>query len=365
MPKGEMQFYLTMKDCVAMAEPQDTLALAERLPEHSLLPMDGKSILNLRAVDDIPAFVTTKIARAGDSAFGNWSVRFWVQPAWLDYQANYLDGSFSVRNTSAGITNCLVGGLLEGIHRAEVEPLSQRLLALGQECYTLARPAIGYINEAWTKEPMDTEVKRAKLVSLGWANWYGPRYVERYGQDLLLGIPGHTTARLDDGGVFHQLTPTFLVDDAKAAHALRQAVRAHFRQAGLKVTCQAPYVERRIFGPPPPPPLSAAAARAEYGSLDEFRAGVAALLETTLVTQSGRRVKVLLLAWGRLPATYREVALTVLREIAEAELAARPQVEVDFEFSEFSREQVALMRQLRAQYGDQISYAQVDMDPGA
>lgn len=363
MPKSEMHFYLTMRDCLAIPEPRETLQVAQCLPQHGLLPADGK-LLHYRAVEDIPAFVAAKTDTAETGALGNWDVMFTILPAWLDYQADYLDGSFSVDNTSAGITNCLVGGLLEGIHRAEVEPFAQRLLALGQDLYPLARPAIGYINEAWAKEPGDNEVKRAKLVSLGWANWFGPRYVERYGQDLLLGIPGHTTTRLDDGGVFHQLTPTFLVDDAQAAHALRQAVRAHFRQAGLKVTCQAPYVERRIFGPPPPPPLSAAAARAQYGSLAEFRAGVAALLDTTLVLESGTRVKVLPLAWGRLPATYREVALSTLREATLAELAAYPQAKLHFEFSEFSREQKALMLGLRGQYGDQITLAQVDMDSG-
>ena len=359
MPKGEMSFDLTMKDCRAIASPQDTLELAQCLPQYDLLPADGKR-LHYRPVEDIPAFMSTKIATA-EVGLGNWSIWLTILPAWLDYQANYLDGSFSVRNTDAGITNCEVGGLLEGVHRAEVEPFAQRLLALGQECYPLAQPASGYINKAWTKEPMDNEVKRAKLVSLGWANWFGPRYVARYGRDLLLGIPGYKTTRLDDGGVFHQLTPTFLVDDTKAAAALKRAVRAHFRHAGLKVTCQAPYVEQRIFGPPPPPPLSVAAARAEYGSLDKFRAGVAALLATTLVTQSGWRVKVLPLAWGRLPATYRKVALTVLREAALAEVTAYPQAEIRFEFSELSAELVALMRDLQRQYG-WPGFEQVDMD---
>ena len=31
MPKGEMHFYMTMKDCRAIASPQDTLKLAQRL----------------------------------------------------------------------------------------------------------------------------------------------------------------------------------------------------------------------------------------------------------------------------------------------------------------------------------------------
>lgn len=31
MPKGEMHFYLTLRDCLAIAEPQDTLGLAQCL----------------------------------------------------------------------------------------------------------------------------------------------------------------------------------------------------------------------------------------------------------------------------------------------------------------------------------------------
>ena len=61
MPKGEMQFYLTMKDCWAIAGPPDTLELAQCLPEHGLLPADGKNFLNLRPVDDTPAPMAAKI----------------------------------------------------------------------------------------------------------------------------------------------------------------------------------------------------------------------------------------------------------------------------------------------------------------
>ncbi len=60
MPKGEMHFDLTMKDCLAIASPQDTLGLAQCLPQYGLLPATGK-LLHYRPVDDIPAFVATKI----------------------------------------------------------------------------------------------------------------------------------------------------------------------------------------------------------------------------------------------------------------------------------------------------------------
>ena len=356
MPKkNKLQFYLDWWDCTGLTGPDAVLPLAVRLPAHDLLPADNDDV----AVADVPALVATKTHQAPEELLrGTWDVHFRLVPRWTDP----FIGGFDCYDTAEGISVCGVGGLLGRDEQAHVEPFAQRLRAWGQAVYPLARPALGRIDSTAARILYPKEVRRTKLVSIGWVNWFGPRYVERYSQDLLLGIPGHTTTLLDDGGVFHQLTPTFLVDDAKAAAALKRAVRAHFQHAGLKVTCQAPYVQRRIFDPPLPPPLSAAAARAEYGSLDEFRAGVAGLLGTTLVLKDGRRVKVLYLQWSRLPDLYSEVALKLVRAAAEAEVAAHPAARVHFEFSELTDEVALLMNALRRTY-PQLTFFQVDMDP--
>lgn len=112
------------------------------------------------------------------------------------------------------------------------------------------------------------------------------------------------------------------------------------------------------------PATGAADALLDFGTLDEFRGGVAELLNTTLVLTSGRRVKVLYLAWAQLPEVYRQAGLAIVRETAMAEMAAHPETPIHFEFSEVSDDLAALMDGLQRQHA-QLSYAQVDMDTEA
>lgn len=356
MPRG-VEFNLNLRDCAAMATPSHVLPVVLRLPPHGFLPA-VTAFPYSTAVEDIPEFVRQKTRTEEASALGRWSVGgFQVIPTWTD---DDLTGTFRCWESVEGIPSCHLGTFLQRHERFHVATFSQRLLDLGHDLYTRVRPALGWIDKSWAQRPSFVEVQHTSLVSIGWANWFGPRYVERYGGALLLSIPGHTTFHLDDGGIFHQLTPTFFVEDACQASALRKAVSLHFRQADLEIACQVPHISHHIFGPEPPPPYTEAAARATFGTLAEFRRGLKALLATTLTLIPGERLKVLYLEWERLPAAYRQVALTAVRETALAEVAAHPQARIRFEFSELFPELVTLMGELVWQNG-QLSYEQIDM----
>ena len=109
-------------------------------------------------------------------------------------------------------------------------------------------------------------------------------YVEKYGRAFLLGLPGYRTEEWADGSIYYQLSPTFVLDDLKAARALRKQVVGYCAQAGLKVICRAPYQLPRARPTPQPP--------AEEPVPDEsVRAYMQEILGTTLLVKDGTRVK--------------------------------------------------------------------------
>jgi hypothetical protein len=65
------------------------------------------------------------------------------------------------------------------------------------------RPALAilYASESYTDSVEDLE-RGALLV--GWRTWYGPRLIERFGRDFLLGLPDQTKM-LNDGTIAHEL----------------------------------------------------------------------------------------------------------------------------------------------------------------
>lgn len=86
----------------------------------------------------------------------------------------------------------------------------------------------------------------------------------------------------------------------------------------------------------------------EYGSLSEFRAELAEALEDTLVLANDWRVKTVNLSWDNLPAAHQEVALALIREVAEAEVSAHPMAQVLFEFNAVPPDLADLMNVLVA-----------------
>jgi hypothetical protein len=101
---------------------------------------------------------------------------------------------------------------------------------------------------------------------------------------------------LPDGGIFHQLTPTALVEDKQAAIALRDAVCAHFTRAGL--TFDTDYGTRSLRVA-----LQATSAASHHeadATPTPFLESLAELLGTTLVLADGTHVKVVALDWEAL-----------------------------------------------------------------
>ncbi len=207
--------------------------------------------------------------------------------------------------------------------RLLVEPLAERLLAIARELYPLARPTYGEV-EGNPGEWEARDVLRLRLKHISWVNFFGPAYVEKYGRDFLLGLPGYRTELLPDSGVFHQLSPTFVATSEEEAKRLRQEVIAYCAEHGLKVTCRAPYVISGLT--PMPEPKEAATDEQVWEYLQHA-------LATTLVLKDGTRVKPIVIPWADLTPRQREMVLAAIRQAAVAELKRSQGHRIRLEFN--------------------------------
>ena len=208
-----------------------------------------------------------------------------------------------------------------------VAPVTERILELSRLLYPLMQPWRGDI-ENWTPLSAEDAMKR-RLKHLTWANFFGPPYVEKYGRDFLLALPGYKTELLPDGGVFHQLSPAFVAADEAEARRLRQAVIAYCRQHGYKVTCFAPYVIPGLTQlAPPEEPLDDA----------QLILYLDNVLPTTLVLDDGTRLKHLYIPWRHLSSAQREMTLARLKQALIAEVKRGGWKRLRLEFNELPAE---------------------------
>lgn len=247
------------------------------------------------------------------------------------------------------------GGLLDfefQDQRPLVEPFAQRLLAVGRELYALVHSAYGEIDGGLS----DLEVKdisKLRLKKVAWVNFFGPAYVKKYGQDFLLGLPGYKTELLPDGGVFHQLSPTFVAPSKQEAKALRRRVIAYCAQHGLKVTCRAPYVIPGLTPQPEPKEPVTDAEVQEY---------LQRALATTLVLKDGTRVKSISIPWDNLTPKQRQMALEAIRQAAIAEIKRPGRKHIRFEFDQIPDDLDRLLADLAGRDHPDFEWVQVEME---
>jgi hypothetical protein len=249
---------------------------------------------------------------------------------WLDLIAHF---DFTEYREERGGGNKLdIGGLLDfefQDQRPLVEPFAQRLLTIARELYPLAQPTYGEV-EGNSGEWLPKDVFRLRIKHISWVNFFSPAYVAKYGQDLLLNIPGYKTELLPDGGVFHQLSPTFVASSEEEAQRLRQQVKDYFRQHGLQVTCKAPFII---------PGLTVRRERARSPiSEAELAAYLKQILGVTLVLDDGTRVKPISIPWEALTPEQWQMAVETIRQAAVEEVKQAGGKKVRLEFNEIPDE---------------------------
>jgi hypothetical protein len=198
------------------------------------------------------------------------------------------------------------------------------------------------------------DVARLRLKHISWVNFFGPAYVEKYGRDFLLGLPGYKTELLPDGGVFHQLSPTFVAPSEQEAKRLRRWVIAYCAEHGLKVTCRAPYVIPGLtLRPKPKEPVSDA----------ELREYLQQILSITLVLDDGTRLKHIYIPWDDLTLQQRKMALEAIKRAAIAEIKRPGRKRIRFEFNEIPDELDHMLADLVGRDNPDFEWVQVEMEP--
>jgi hypothetical protein len=238
--------------------------------------------------------------------------------------------------------------------REYVEPLAQQLQALGVVLYPLLQPMLGWVDEVHGNPTESEHSAKLELRAIPWVNFFGPAYVERYGRDFLLSLPGYKTELLPDGGVFHQLSPTFVAPSEQEAKRLRRWVIAYCAEHGLKVTCRAPYVIPGLTFQPEPEELASDAEVQEY---------LQQALAVTLVLTDGTRVKPIYIPWADLTLRQRQMALEAIKQAAIAEIKRPGRKRIRFEFNEIPDELDHMLADLVGRDNPDFEWVQVEMEP--
>lgn len=255
----------------------------------------------------------------------------------------------------AGRIEMSIGGLVDfefRDQRAWVEPFARKLYELAITLYPELAPAVVSVDNLDSTIGLD-DAPKLKLKYINWVNMFGPPYVEKYGREFLAGLPGYQSKDLPDGGIYHQLTPTFLTTDPKGAKALRQEVVAYCADAGLKVVCKAPYHL---------PGVASGQSAASKSPDRELQRYLKNMLGTTLLLDDGTRVKPVYIEWDALSDRQRQMALTAVKSAAIAEIRLHRDSPIRFEFNAMPDDLKALMVDLVGEDNPDFVYVQVDMD---
>ncbi len=277
-----------------------------------------------------------------------WRVSFHIRFDELPHVSPY----FSITQFDEDTNQFGIGELLVEDQYHLIEPLMQYLLELGRAFYPIAQPMLGYIDEAYANPTLSKDALKLRLKHISWVNFFGPAYVQKYGQDFLLGLPGYQTELLPDGGVFHQLSPTFVAPSEEEAKRLRQEVIAYCARHGLKVTCRAPYVIPGLTAVPEP--------RASLSDA-EVREYLRQALSVTLVLKDGTRVKPIYIPWENLTPRQRQMALEAIRQAAIAEIKRPGRKRIRFEFNEIPDDLDQMLADLAGRDNPNFEWVQVEM----
>lgn len=105
--------------------------------------------------------------------------------------------------------------------------------------------AVGHFDDKWF---LNKNLNKLELVSLGWANYFGPEYVNKYGKDFFMSAPGYKKQELPDGGILYLVSKDFITTDIKDAPT-KEVVTNYFETHPLieKINYEPIYLEDTIL----------------------------------------------------------------------------------------------------------------------
>jgi hypothetical protein len=347
-------------ECRSLKGLEDVVSLAQMLPGYGFLPAEPPN--DPKPSHDVEALVrrqwkpkpTFRPEKPFDSR-PQYEVFFRIIPV----RSPEVLSTFSCKFYSLEHSTVELGGFVDiepQGRSSDLELYAQNLLELAQSLYLQLSPIFGWVDEDEATGRWIREALAVKLKVIGWANFFGPAYVEKFGRKFLMGLPGWKVKELEDGGVFHQLTPSILASDEEDVQQLQDQVIAYCRQAGVRVRCRGRYVLRSI---------ECAQGDAEssegYGTNEELQEYSQQILSTTLVLKDGTRVKPIYIEWVLLSPEQRQIVLSFIKQAAMSEIRQHRNTRIRFEFNEIPDDLDRMMRRLVGVNNPDFMYVQVDM----
>ena len=339
---------------------EDVVSLAQMLPSHGFVPAEPPN--DPKPSHDIEALVgswwksrsglRTKKPFDGRPQY---EVFFRIIPVW----SPEVLSTFSCAFYGLEHNTVTLGGLVDldpQVQSSGIESYAHNLLDLALWLYPQLNPGFGWVDENESEGRHAEETVATKLEVIGWANFFGPTYVEKFGRDFLMGLPGFRVEELDDGGIFHQLTSNILASDRKDVQQIQSRVVAYCREAGLRVHCRAPYVLQRLEYT-----QKDAGSNAGYGTNEELQEYLQQILSTALVLKDGTRVKPIYIEWVLLTPEQRQIVLSFIEQAAMSEIRQHRYARIRFEFNEIPNDLDRMMRRLVGVNNRDFMYVQVDM----
>lgn len=255
-----------------------------------------------------------------DDIITSWSFKLFDKPRWNNFR---------------------VGGLLDVEFKDQrhlIDPYAQRIKELSRVLYPIARPLLGWVDNSNFSDTDVKDIKKLRLSTISWVNFFSPAYVHQYGEPFLLGLPGYQVKRLPDGGIFHQLSPSLVTTDEYAAQKVRTNVVRYCSEHGIEVTCHAPYYIPDL-GVPAEQPLT----MMDDAELKDY---LAQTLSTSLALVDGTRIKAIYIPWAKLMPRQRTTVLHAIQHAAIEESKQHPQARVRFEFNDIPGDLEQMLREL-------------------
>jgi hypothetical protein len=335
---------LRFLECSGIEAGEDVLDIAEMVANFGLRPGAGTytATTQLEPVEDVRAYVqTTHLETPGG---GRPDRRFaferWVYgTVWLAARGILSDVTIArrggARDWDVTVTIQTWSYQFAGLPLEVVaEHGADLLVRVGAALYPRIQPALGLIYGVGNDDvEMPPAVLRRQLM-VGWQTWYGPTYVEKYGRELLLGLPDRTEM-LDDGGVFHALNVAPL-DLVTGKRGIYTGVAAYLGERDIRPAW--PRLPRSKSNATPRRRKEVARAvddaTVDDASLDVFQDEVRALLSNAIVLDTGLRVLMVPLAWSELNETQQTIVYQNLLQVVRFLLAEHPGSRIRVEFEE-------------------------------
>jgi hypothetical protein len=111
------------------------------------------------------------------------------------------------------------------------EYFAQTLLNLAHHLYLRFQPRFGFVDFNSFSGTLFNDVLAIRTKKIYWANFFDPKYVEKYGKEYLLNAPAWKKELLPDNGVFLQLNEQLTTS---GTHITLDMVKKYFSTAGIK-----------------------------------------------------------------------------------------------------------------------------------